>query len=97
MANWHRVKFNVQNIEAETEKAVLIKCPHNSEYDGFAFWHPAKLVRDAGGKGWFKTFSFTDDFEFKLKKYGKGQFNKSDVIEQTTISAKEMLTVFQPL
>ena len=79
MAVWHKVAFNAQNIETETAKAVLIACPHKSDYDGYVFWHPTKLVRDAGSKGWDKSFSFTDEFKFNLKKYGKGKYNKSQV------------------
>ena len=94
MAVWHKVTFNTQNIETETAKAVLIACPHKSDYDGYVFWHPAKLVRDAGSKGWDKSFSFTDEFEFNLKKYGKGKYNKSQVIDEVTLSADEIAAVF---
>lgn len=94
MATWHKVNFNAQNIESETEKAVLIKMPHKSGFDGFKFWHPKKLVRTAGGKGYFLTFSFTDEFEFKLVKNGNGKYNKFDVVDQRTISASEMIDAF---
>lgn len=95
MAEWHKVQFNVQNIVVDTGKAVLIQMPHKSEYDGFKFWHPSKLVRDAGGKGYFKTFSFTDDFKFKLLKYGKGRYNKYDVIDEIEIDCEEMMNAFK--
>ena len=94
MAVWHKVTFNAQNIETETAKAVLIACPHKSDYDGYVFWHPTKLVRDAGSKGWDKSFSFTDEIKFNLKKYGKGKYNKSQVIDEVTLSADEIAAVF---
>lgn len=55
----------------------------------------ANSVRDAGGKGYFKTFSFTDDFKFKLLKYGKGRYNKSDVIDEIEIDCEEMMNAFK--
>ena len=94
MAVWHKVAFNAQNIETETAKAVLIACPNTSDYDGYVCWLPAMLVRDAGSIGWDKSFSFTDEFEFNLKKYGKGKYNKSQVIDEVTLSADEIAAVF---
>ena len=94
MTQQNKVRFNAQNIKAETAKAVLINMPHKSNYDGFCFWVSAKLVRDAGGKGYFKTFSFTDEFEFKLLKFGNGRYNSRDVISEKTITAAEMIESF---
>ena len=31
---WHKIKINANNIEASTDKAVLIKMKHNSNFDG---------------------------------------------------------------
>ena len=96
MAKWNKIRFNVQNVEAETERSVLINMPHKSKFDGFRFWHPKKLVRDEGQKGWGLSFSFTDEFVFKLVKNGKGRFNSRDVIDEKTITAAEMMEVFAP-
>lgn len=92
--NYFKIKFNSQNIENETARAVLIKMPNESIYKGYKFWHPSKLVRDEGGKGYFKSFSFTDEFEFKLIKYGNGRYNRYKVIEEKNISVEEMLEQF---
>ena len=86
---WRSVTISTNNIEVSTAKAVLIKMPHKSDYDGFVFWHPAKLVRQ-GNHPYAKKVSYTDDFEFRLFKKGNGRFNYNTKIAEKTISAAEM-------
>lgn len=85
---WHKIEISENNIEASTDKAVLIKMKHNSNYDGFVFWHPKKLVRVEGK---MFTFSFNDEFKFNLKKYGQGKWNSREVVREENISANGML------
>lgn len=86
---WRSFTVSTNNIEVSTAKAVLIKMPHKSDYDGFVFWHPAKLVRE-GDYLYSKRVSYTDDFEFRLFKKGNGRFNYNTKIAEKTISAAEM-------
>ena len=85
---WHKIKISANNIEASTDKAVLIKMRRNSNYDGFVFWHPIKLVREEGK---MFTFSFNDEFKFNLKKYGQGKWNSRDIVREENIGANVML------
>ena len=68
---WNTIEFNSLQIKAETGKSTLIQLPNKSNLKGWGFFHPSKLVRDNGGNGYFKTFSFTDDWEFRLIRVGK--------------------------
>lgn len=86
---WKTLTISTNNIEISTAKAVLIKMPHKSAYDGFMFWHPAKLVRE-GDYLYSRKISYTDDFEFRLFKKGKGRFNYNQKIAEKAISASEM-------
>lgn len=90
---WKNININLQNIETETSKSVLIKMPNKSQYAGYKFWHPAKLVRD-GRNSYAKSIGYTDDFTFKLKKYGNGKWNKNEVISEIEISAAEFEKAF---
>lgn len=85
---WSKIIISNNNIETSTEKSVLIKMKHNSNYDGYVFWHPAKLVRSENK---MKSFSFNETFTFKLKKFGNGKYNKFEVISEKEISASEMI------
>lgn len=89
---WHKVKISANNIEASTDKAVLIKMKHNSNYDGFVFWHSKKLVREDGS---MLTFSFNDEFKFNLKKYGQGKWNSRDVVREENLGANCMLAEWE--
>ena len=88
---WRKVYFNSQNIEHETAKAVLVKMPNKSAYAGYMFWHPAKLVREKGGNGYYMSFSFAEDFEFTLRKYGQNR----QVTAEKIIGWYEMLESFE--
>ena len=90
---WKKVKINLQNVQATTEKAYLIACPHKSRYDGYCFWHPAKLVR-GGNHSYALQLSFTDEFVFTLKKYGQGKWNKSKVLHSIELSAEEFEKIY---
>ena len=82
---WYKVRFNAQNVEHNTGKAVLIKMPNNSGWKGYKFWHPSKLVREEGGKGYFLSFSFTEEFQFKI-------FTKT---REEILDHKDILEAFQ--
>lgn len=86
---WKSININRQNIKQETAKAVLIQCPHNSEWDGYSFWHPAKLVRD-GRHSNAVSIGYTDDFTFRLKKCNK----RFEVIDEVELNASEFEEMF---
>lgn len=90
---WKSININKQNIRTETEKAVLIACPHASDYNGYCFWHPSKLVREGRHKG-AVSISYTEEFTFRLKKYGKGRYNSHEVIDEIQLGYDELEEVF---
>lgn len=93
MANWKNININTNQIKAETGKAVLIAMPHNSDYDGYVFWHTSKLIRN-GRHSASVSLGYTDDFTFTLKKYGKGRYNSREVIDEKVIDVEEFENAF---
>lgn len=91
--DWKNININENLIKAETDRAVLINCPHNSEYNGFCFWYPSKLVKN-GRHSTAVSIGYTDEFTFKLKKYGKGKYNSRDVINEIEINVSEFEEMF---
>lgn len=89
MSNWKRIQINTNGIETKTDKAVLIKCPNKSAYQGYMFWHPAKLVRE-GKHSHAASVSYTDEFEFRLRRYNKNK----DVLSEKKINAQEFEALF---
>lgn len=90
---WKHIEINQNLLKAETAKSTLIKMPHSSEYDGYVFWHPSKLVRDGRG-GSTVSISYTGEFIFRLKKYGNGKYNSHEIISEKEIGAQEFEEVF---
>lgn len=90
---WRKLNINKQNIKADNEKSVLFACPHNSKLNGFEFWFPAKLVRN-GNHSNAVSISYTDDFIFHLKKYGKGKYNKYEIVEELDVGCEEIEMAF---
>lgn len=91
---WHKIFFNAQSIQSETDRSVLIKMPNRSQFNGWVFWHPRKLVREQGGKGYHMSFSFLDEWEFKVRLYGRGRHNQADVIREQVLDASQMKSAF---
>lgn len=93
---WKSININDSNIEAATERSVLIKMPSNSNYAGYKFWHPAKLVR-SGRNSSAKTFSYTDDFKFNIFKNGSGKTNRFEKVAEDVLSALDIEVAFETI
>lgn len=91
---WEKIQIECTLVETNTSKAVLINMPKKSEYKGYSFWHPAACCRSVGKNGFYLQISFTDSFEFKLRKYGKGKFNFEQIIDEKVINSEELKSAF---
>ncbi|MFI3166541.1 MAG: zincin-like metallopeptidase domain-containing protein [Bacillota bacterium] len=68
---WNSLCMNETNCIKKCSKATLFEMPKGSDFEGYQFYHPNKLVkRDSTSKDNMLSFklSFTDEFAFKLTK-----------------------------
>ena len=91
---WQSVTIHSNQIQYNTGRSILVKCPNNSGYVGYCFWHPAKLIRRSYRNRSEYSLSFTDNFEFHLEKKGQGRYNFKDVIAEATLSANEFKELY---
>lgn len=90
---WKMININKQQVKAESQSCALIAMPHSSSYDGYCFWFPSKLIRD-GRHSNALSLSYNDSFIFKLYKYGKGKYNKHEIISEEEIDVDEFEEAF---
>lgn len=90
------LKINVQDTQLvrRGKSSLLIKMNSNSDFCGYCFWHPAKLVRPDSVPCTY-SLSFTDDWVFNLVEYGKGMHNRSEITAEMQIPADQMLAAFE--
>lgn len=93
---WKKLYINKQNIKIDTGKSVLINCPNKSIYHGWCFWHPSKLVRETSYSH-LLSISYTDNFDFKLIKYGKGKSNNTIILQEKHLDSKDIEDIFNPM
>lgn len=83
-SNWLSIELQSNSIAVETEKAVLIRIPKTNKY----FWHPKKLVRLFGKSNYMFSFSFTEEWKFKItekSKSGKTVISNEEVDYETLV------------
>ena len=91
---WEKIQIQSNCIETSTSKAVLINMPNTSKYKGYKFWHPAKCCQLIGKNNYLIQISFTSEFKFNIKKFGKGQYNFKSVLDEKTIDSYELKKSF---
>lgn len=92
MAEWSSLTLNGNLVKAETEKALLIACPHSTPFDGFAFWHP-RSMSDTESYGWAVTIRFPENWRFRLTRKSKRTLK---VLEEREVDASEFAHVLSP-
>lgn len=85
---WNTIQANRNLIQAQTDKAVLIKLPKTD----WMFWHPAKCVRLEGKGGYLLKISYTSEFKIKLFRQGKGWDKK--ILAEKIVSGDELQALF---
>lgn len=87
---WKGIEIRESLILRETERSALIAMPRFSNYDGFTFWHPLKLVRREYG---IVSLRYTDDFQFRLQKHKKTRKGQWKLVDEVMLTAEEMVDI----
>lgn len=87
---WINFKINIQNIEAETDKAILVKIPKNASYGEFCFWVSKKCVRE-GAHSYEVVIGLNNDKPITIKRTGKN----FKVLDQKELPAEKIAEQFE--
>lgn len=93
---WKKIRISKEFIQCRASKSLKIKFPNKSKYSGYSVWVSLKLIDEDTGKNYFFML-YKTDFIFNIKKYGKGQYNKFNVIRSKEIPASELVNEFDYL
>lgn len=85
------ININRNQIKSSTGRAYLIAMPHKSDYDGFTFWFPEKLV-DEGRHDEAVRLCIPVDFNFKLKRTSNKTYK---VLAEAELNAYELVEQFK--
>lgn len=97
---WKTLDLPPELVAVCTDKSIKIDMPQNSRYKGYNCWISRKLVHInvqyvGNDKFLFYEVVYKDNFMFRLKKYGKGRYNKYDVVDEKEIDAETFCTVIE--
>lgn len=85
------ININRNQIKTSTGRAYLIAMPHNSDYDGFTFWFPEKLV-DEGRHDEALRLVVPVSFNFTLKRISD---KTRAVLDEAELDAYQLVEQFR--
>ena len=91
--NWVSVVVNKSLVVRESDNALLIKMPRKSGFNGFAFWFPKSLIQVYNDYSIFLCTSY--DSIYTIRKYGKGLYNKTELLNEIKIDATTLFKAIQ--
>ena len=87
---WKGIAINESLILRKTERSALIAMPRFSDYNGYTFWYPLKLVRREYG---IVSLRYTYDFQFRLQKHKKTRKGQWKLVDEVMLTAEEMVDI----
>lgn len=85
------ININRNQIKRSSGRAILIAMPHKSDYDGFTFWFPEKLV-DEGRHDEAIRLCIPVSFNFTLKRTSPKTYK---VLAEAELNAYELVEQFR--
>lgn len=85
------ININRNQIKYSSGRAYLIAMPHKSDYDGYAFWFPEKLV-DEGRHDEALRLCIPVSFNFTLKRTSNKTYK---VLDEAELNAYQLVDQFR--
>ena len=85
------INRNQIKLRSSSGQAYLIAMPHKSDYDGYTFWFPEKLV-DEGRHDEALRLCIPVSFNFTLKRMSKKTFK---VLDEVELNAYQLVEQFR--
>ena len=85
------ININRNQIKRSSGRAILIAMPHKSDYDGFTFWFPEKLV-DEGRHDEAIRLCIPVSFNFTLRRTSPKTYK---VLAEAELNAYELVEQFR--
>lgn len=85
------ININCNQVKYSTGRAYLIAMPHKSDYDGFAFWFPERLV-DEGRHNEAVRLCIPVNFNFTLRRTSPKTYK---VLAEAELNAYELVEQFK--
>lgn len=85
------ININRNQIKRSSGRAILIAMPHKSDYDGFTFWFPEKLV-DEGRHDEAIRLCIPVSFNFNLRRTSPKTYK---VLAEAELNAYELVEQFR--
>lgn len=85
------ININRNQIKYSSGRAILIAMPHKSDYDGFTFWFPEKLV-DEGRHDEAIRLCIPVSFNFNLRRTSPKTYK---VLDEAELNAYQLVEQFR--
>lgn len=95
-STWTNLELYTNMVLHVSEKTALVAMPFKSEFKGYCFNHPARLVRKTKNPH-LVNLSFSEEFVFNIFKRERNEDGIYVQVDERNLSAEEMRKILEPV